>query len=70
MPLRSILNAGRNETFVRGSLYRESLIRGRELYKPLPQFHGGPRESQKAKDQWKHSVRHVGFESTTDFKQA
>jgi hypothetical protein len=30
---RSIPNAGGNETFGRGSLYCESLIRGREQYK-------------------------------------
>jgi hypothetical protein len=34
-----IPNAGRNETFGRGSLYCESLIRGREQYKPLGRAH-------------------------------
>jgi hypothetical protein len=29
---RTILNAGKNETFDRGSLYRESLIHGCERY--------------------------------------
>jgi hypothetical protein len=41
-----ILNASRNETFSRESLYCESLIRGREQYKVLTTFSRSPRSDR------------------------